>query len=100
MGQNYRDEKILSVIEPIGYKQRSENYYVIREEDGYVNISYFKNISNITHINFHKNYYNGKYISDAENNNNFDNYVAFFRFLESYHPQYFRKEKLKKLNGK
>jgi len=96
LGQNYRDEIILSVIEPIGYKQRVENYYIIREYDGYVNIDYFKDINDITHIRFNKNFYHGA-LPTYRDSKRFDNYSNFFKFLEAHHKQYFRTKKLKQI---
>jgi len=98
MFKDYRDERILNVIEPIGYEYRVGNYYVLAEDDGYINIHYYYNDK--LYINFHKNYYHGKNISDAEHNHDFNNYSDFFKFLQSYHKQYFRKIKIKQLNDK
>jgi hypothetical protein len=51
-------DELVDLIESIGYKHRTGNYYVIREYDGYINISYhdgfIKKQDYIT-INFYKN---------------------------------------------
>ena len=52
--KDYIDPKIVNFITQIGYKQRVGNYYVITEDDGYINISY-TSYYNVENINFHKN---------------------------------------------
>ena len=97
--EDYEDEIILDFIEPIGYKHRVSNYYVIQEIDGYINI-YYTITNDGIHIAFHKNFYNeaGKKYPNNTISKTFDNYSEFFKFLESYHTQYFRKQKLIKLD--
>lgn len=102
LSEDYEDDIILDFILPIGYKHRVSNYYVIQETDGYINIYYSRtNDGEGIHIAFHKNFYH-EAVRKYPNNTiskSFDNYSDFFKFLESYHSQYFRKQKLIKLNG-
>lgn len=46
----------VSIVKVFGYDFRVEDYYVIRESDGYINISY-----DMDNFEFHKNFYAGKF---------------------------------------
>jgi hypothetical protein len=104
MGMDYRNEKIISFLESIGYTQRVGNYYVIAEIDGYINVNYFKTLSIIDDgqeiINFHKNFYSqNRYAGRKDISETFHNFDDFFRYMLNYHrkSKEVRKLKLKKL---
>ena len=40
--KNYYNEKIVNILKSIGYKHRVENYYLLREIDGYMNYTLAK----------------------------------------------------------
>ena len=99
LGKDYRYDELVDLIESIGYKLRCPNYYFIREDDGYINISYNYPPSAFNHrIDFHKNFYSphpGKYdISE-----NFDNFEDFYNFITDYHSKLFLKHKIEKLRN-
>lgn len=97
LGKDYRYGELVELIESIGYKYRVSNCYVIREDDGYINISYFYERCTFHHkINFHKNFYSphpGKY--DIQEN--FDDFESFVDFITDYHSKLFLKHKIEKL---
>lgn len=96
LGKHFRYNLVVDLIEKIGYKQRTGNYYIIREEDGYINISYWEDFDTKTiKISFHKNYYipyQKEKISLM-----FDNFKSFFDFISIYHNKLFLKYKIEKL---
>jgi hypothetical protein len=97
IGKEYRYDELVDLIESIGYKQRVENYYVIVEDDGYINISYGQNVNFKHRINFCKNFYfsnSGKY---KEINKFFEDFESFSKFIAEYHSDLFRKHKIKKI---
>ena len=99
LDKDYRYDEVVDLIESIGYKQRVGNYYFIREDDGYINISYGHDKKVYRHlIRFHKNFsppYPHKDISK-----NFDNFESFLEFITEYHKPLFMKHKIKKIiNG-
>lgn len=97
----YKD--VIDLISLIGYKHRSGNYFVIQENDGYINISYDKGIFNkndIINIYFHKNYYYGQGYGKKEVSEKFDNFDDFENFVIKYHNKLFLKHKLIKLINK
>ena len=38
--KEYIYEEVVRLVKSIGYKQRVKNYYVIDEDDGYINVHY------------------------------------------------------------
>jgi predicted double-glycine peptidase len=101
MGQEYVSLKVVPFIEAIGYRLRVPNYYVINEDDGYINVSYYM-YKDKEIIDFHKNYYYGSF--DKKNKNelsySFDNFTDFEKFMTTYHKKQIRKIKINRLNGK
>jgi len=102
LGKDFRYDEVVDLIEKIGYKQRIGNYYIITEDDGYINISYGEeyNDSKII-ISFHKNHYNrildknGFYKKDISHK--FYNFKSFEIFINEYHKDLFKKIKLEKI---
>ena len=94
--KDYIDERVLKLITSIGYKQRCGNYYIINENDGYINISSYLDYNSNEIIRFHKNYSNIYPHYDIDQQ--FLTYEDFEKFIELYHKTICRKLKLKKLN--
>jgi len=88
--KRYRNEKVINFVESIGYT-RLDNYYVIVEKDGYINVSFCK-IPYL--IGFHKNFF---YHVKKDINEIFYNFEDFQKFMESYHKKKCRKLKIKKI---
>jgi len=100
LSKDYIDERVVKLIESIGYKHRVGNSYVIIENDGYINISSYIPSNNEEIIEFHKNFtrtIGGNYVEDIHEE--FDNYNDFVKFIENHHKQAFRKIKIEKLNN-
>ena len=96
--KDYINDKVLKLITSLGYKHRTSNYYIIRENDGYINInSYFDGNSNEI-IKFHKNMYSTSTYAHDEIDLKFSTYNDFEKFIESYHKVKCRKLKLQKIN--
>lgn len=104
--KDWRYDKLVDLIETIGYRHRTGNYYVIREHDGYINISYhdgYVEEQDYITINFHKNVshslakngYKGKEISET-----FNNFEDFLVFINKYHSDLFRKVKIKTIKNR
>lgn len=99
MDINYNE--VIDFILEIGYKHRIASYYVIREKDGYINISndelrfsrFDKNIT--TYISFHKNFYQG--YSNKDISKKFYDIETFYKFISEYHNKLFMKHKIKKI---
>ena len=91
--------KVLDTITKIGYKQRSGTYYVIREKDGYINISHDKCFHEDSPICFFKNFSGGNRGADGKTtiDEKFDNLESFTVFINEYHKDLFLKHKMKKL---
>jgi len=99
LSKDYIDERVLKLITSIGYKLRCSNYYVIREDDGYINISsYIDKYSNEV-ICFHKNTYHTEPYPRQDLEQEFLNFEDFEKFIESYHQKICRKLKIEKLNN-
>lgn len=98
LNKSYRDEKVINFIESIGYEQRVDNYYCIREKDGYINVSFYKDPYI---IQFHKNfYYEGfRLLRKKDIQFRFTTFQAFQKFMESYHKKECRKLKIKKIKN-
>jgi len=89
-------EPVVKLVESVGYKLRCGNYYVIREFDGYINVSY----DVYGHIQFHKNHYNKDYENIKRDiHHDFDNYLDFEKFMSVYHRKEVRKIKVDRLNN-
>jgi len=98
-------DKVIEVITKIGYKHRTNSYYVIREKDGYINISRndfrFGVNQPDDYISFHKNHY--QYIRDEQGfykkdiSHKFYTLGEFFDFINDYHKDLFLKHKINKL---
>lgn len=102
--KDYVSPEVVNLITQVGYKQRVGNYYVITEEDGYINISY-TSYNNIEDIVFHKNFYNrqarnGNGVYKKDINKHFNNFLDFEKFIAKYHKKEVRKIKLKKIYDK
>lgn len=98
--KDYVDPKIVNFITKIGYKQRVGNYYVIGENDGYINISYtcYDNVETITfHKNFYRNVYDENGYPKKDLYEKFNNFLDFEKFISKYHYKEVRKIKLNKL---
>ena len=93
LSKDYRYAELVDLIESIGYKHRVGNYYVIRENDGYINISYLYNDDVFFHkIEFHKNFYFTPVWDFTEH---FDDFESFHVFITKYHNDLFLKHKIK-----
>ena len=92
-------DKALEVITSIGYKQRTGTYYVIREDDGYINISHDKCFHEDAPISFHKNFSGGNHSPDGKYILHEDFYTLedFYDFISDYHNDLFLKHKVEKL---
>ena len=88
-------KKVIEFITPIGYKQRTGTYYVLGEEDGYINISCDKCFRKDIPISFHKNHYYPYRKKDIIVD--FYTLDEFYTFISEYHNDLFLKHKLKKL---
>jgi len=99
LGKDFRYDKVVDLIEKIGYKQRVGNYYVIREKDGYINISYgeeWKTKKII--ICFHKNYSEPAYgRREIDISKTFYDFESFSEYISEYHNDLFFKHKLIKI---
>lgn len=96
-GKNYRYDEVVDLLESIGYKHRVANYYFMREDDGYINISYFYERCRFRHIiTFHKNFYMKR--CKMPLSVDFDNFESFFEFISDYHSKLFLKQKIEKIN--
>jgi len=100
--KDWRYDKLVDLIESIGYKHRTGNYYMIREHDGYMNISYYEYENNgEIIINFYKNYYHGVIYKNGLHKQDIDEsftiFETFLKFLNKYHNDLFRKLKIKKI---
>lgn len=93
---DFDKNELIELIESIGYTQRVDNYYVIRESNGYINISYPKGDGVFDcKISFHKNVYQGS-LGDGVSKD-FDDYESFVNFINEYHSKLFLKQKLIKI---
>lgn len=94
-------DKVLEVITKIGYKQRTGTYYVIREKDGYINISHDKCFHEDAPISFHKNHYADAFdergFHKKDISHEFNDLESFFDFINDYHKDLFLKLKINKL---
>ena len=92
-------DKAIEFITQIGYKQRVETYYAIREDDGYINISHDKCFHEETPIRFYKNFTNGNRGVDGKTTllRKFDTLEDFYDFISEYHNDLFLKLKIKRL---
>ena len=101
--KDYIDPKVVNLITQIGYKHRVGNYYVITEEDGYINISY-ASYNNFENIIFHKNFYSNTYDDNGFHKKDiseiFDNFLDFKKFISKYHIKEMRKIKIMNLYDK
>lgn len=100
LGKDFRYDDVVDIIESIGYKHRTANYYVIDENDGYINISYERNSDENIVINFHKNIYHKLIINGYKKRDIsmiFNNIDDFYSFIFEYHNKLFRKHKIEKL---
>jgi hypothetical protein len=95
-------DKVIEFITKIGYKQRTGTYYVIREEDGYINISCDKCFHPEAPIIFHKNHYQGVINKNGfpkkDISHKFSDLESFFEFISEYHNKLLLKNKIKKIN--
>lgn len=100
-------KELIGIIESIGYKQRTDTYWIIRENDGYINISFYtKNyfdafnrkdlVGDIDLIEFHKTFYHGV-LSTDDTSKKFDNADDFLSFINVYHRKLFRRKKINKI---
>jgi len=87
--------KVIDLITKIGYTQRTGTYYIIREEDGYINISNDRFFDEDAPIKFHKNHYQGIHKKDISHT--FYDLESFIYFINEYHKDKFLKLKLKKI---
>lgn len=98
--KKFRYDELVDLIESIGYKHRTSNYYVIREHNGYINISYHMGFIRKQYyitIIFHKNYYHGMGYGKKEPNRTFNDFKTFLEFINKYHNDLFRKVKLERI---
>jgi len=96
LGKDFRYDEVVDLIEKIGYKQRVGNYYIITEDDGYINISYDYYYDNMRIIYFHKNFYQG-ILHKKDTSHKFYNFKSFEIFINEYHKDLFKKIKLEKI---
>jgi len=98
IGNDYRYDELVDLIESIGYEHRTGNYYIIREKDGYINISYEYDKNHIGHrIRFHKNYYFDLKNTYSDITEDFYNLKDFIDFISKYHNDLFLKHKIEKI---
>lgn len=95
----YFNEKVVNLLKSIGYTHRIDNYYIIRESDGYINVNYDKVKNGPLVINFYKNYTTRRIHPTNVIDETFFTYESFVEFIEKYHKQTFRKLKIEKING-
>lgn len=106
--KDYAPNEFKELAKIFGYKQRVDTYYVFKEQDGYINISYeyrgikfdgspYKEI-----FTFHKNHYQNVIDSSTglhKKDIHFDSeeFKEFEEWMCKYHLKQGRKYKLKKL---
>ena len=95
--------KVIELITQIGYKQRTGTYYIIREKDGYINISCDKTFHPEAPICFHKNHYQrvkrNLGFSKKDISHKFYDLESFYEFISEYHNKLFLKLKIKRLTN-
>lgn len=103
---NITVKEFINFIKPLGFTQRVDNYYLLIQKEGYVNVSYCLkkslfcnkagvNSDIIDSIDYTKNFYKQGIVTIDESFFFFDEFV---KFMEQQHPQIFRKQKLHQLN--
>ena len=74
--------RFINKVESLGYIHRVDNYYILREFDGYINVSAIPKITNdITHFSFHKNFYRDVKNPYHHKENNYKQQVTFLNFI-------------------
>jgi len=99
LDKDYIDERVLKLIIPIGYKLRCSNYYIIEENDGYINISSYIDEYSTEVICFHKNFYQTEPCTHKDLEQQFLKFEDFENFIELYHQKTCRRLKIEKLNN-
>jgi hypothetical protein len=93
--------KVIDIIIKIGYTQRTGTYYIIREKDGYINISNDRFFYEDAPIKFHKNHYQGVYDENGfhkkDISHKFYDLESFVEFINEYHKDLFMKHKIGKI---
>jgi len=97
-------DKVIDIITKIGYTQRTGTYYIIREEDGYINISHDRYFVEDAPIKFHKNHYQNIYdergYPKKDISHSFYDLESFVDFINKYHKELFMKYKIEKIKNK
>jgi hypothetical protein len=106
--KDYTSDEFKELTNFFNYEHRIGTYYIFREKDGYINISYEYIINTngpIEYFLFHKNHYQGIVDNNSlhiehKKDIHFEttNFKEFEQWMCEYHKKQGRKYKLKKLN--
>ena len=87
--------KVIKLIESIGYEKHVGSCYIIQDDGGYVNIEHLNFDLYKRYIVFHKNHYYSLGRNDIFKT--FLDYDSFEKYIFEYHSKLFLKHKLNKI---